>query len=286
MHAALTGERRGYYADFGGMAPIAKALQDRFVFEGGYSAYRRRRHGARATDLSSEHFIFCLQNHDQVGNRATGDRLSTLLSPAQLRLAAAILLLAPYVPMLFMGEEYGETSPFLYFVSHADQRLVEAVRRGRREEFAAFGWSEAVPDPFEVETFRRSTLDRTLSAVGWHAGLRALHRDLLRLRREERALVPGGSRIHTAFDAREEYVTMELVPERGAPLLGVFNFSAEPRQATVDTVSGGEWLLRLSTEAERYGGGCTSPERLLSDGEGSTRVPVPGHAAVLYRRDA
>jgi maltooligosyltrehalose trehalohydrolase len=286
VHAALTGERRGYYADFGGMAPIAKALQDRFVFDGGYSAFRQRRHGARAADLSSEHFVFCLQNHDQVGNRAAGDRLSTLVSPARLKVAAAILLLAPYVPMLFMGEEYGETNPFLYFVSHGDAQLLAAVRRGRREEFAAFGWSDAVPDPSAPETFRRSRLDRTLSAVGWHAELRALYRDLLRIRREERALVPGASRIHTSFDAKEEYIAMELVPERGAPLLGVFNFAAEARQAPVDTVSGGEWVLRLTTEHERYGGRCTSPELLLSDGEGSIRVPVPAHAAVLYRRDA
>ena len=193
MHAALTGERSGYYADFGGLDQVAKALRDRFVYDGRYSPHRRRRHGAPALDVPAERFVICLQNHDQVGNRATGERLSSLVSFDQLKLGAAVLLLAPYVPMLFMGEEWGETNPFLYFANHGDEALVEAVRKGRREEFKAFGWGDDVPDPFAEETFARSRLDRGKLAEPHHAALRALYRDLLRLRRREAALRPGGA---------------------------------------------------------------------------------------------
>ena len=189
VHAVLTGERFGYYADFGGVACVAKTLTDRFVNDGCRSGFRRRRHGAPARDVPADRFVVFVQNHDQIGNRAGGERLAALVSPDALRLAAAVLLLSPYVPMLFMGEEYGETRPFLYFVSHGDPALLDAVRTGRREEFAAFGWADDVPDPAAEETFLRSRLDRASGSTA----LRALYRDLLRVRREEPALRPGSA---------------------------------------------------------------------------------------------
>jgi maltooligosyltrehalose trehalohydrolase len=128
------------------------------------------------------------QNHDQVGNRFAGDRLSNLLSTEQLRLVAGVVLLAPYVPLLFMGEEYGELAPFHYFVSHTDPVLVENVRRGRRNEFAAFGWGEDVPDPQDAATFESSRLDHALEEKEPHASIRSLYRDLLHLRRTHPAL--------------------------------------------------------------------------------------------------
>ncbi len=284
VHVALTKERRGYYVDFGGVQPVARALRDRFVYDGRYSAHRRRRHGAPAVDLSSQRFVICVQNHDQVGNRAAGDRLSTLVTPAQLRLAAASMLLAPYVPMLFMGEEYGETNPFLYFVSHGDPTLVEAVRRGRREEFASFGWGDEVPDPFDVQTFRRSRLDRTLSALEPHAGLHALYKDLLRIRKEERALRPGDARVHVWSDELEEWVAMELVPEGQSPLLVVLNFASAPREARVPSTTGGDWVLRLTTEDSRYGGECLPPAMVRADSRGELAARIHAHSASLYRR--
>ena len=140
VHVALTGERTGYYADFAEPGAVAKALGERYVNDGRYSPHRRRRHGRPAADVPRDRFVVCVQNHDQTGNRAGGERLAALVSPGAVRLAAAILLLSPYVPLLFMGEEHGETNPFLYFVSHGDPALVEAVREGRRREFAAFAW--------------------------------------------------------------------------------------------------------------------------------------------------
>jgi maltooligosyltrehalose trehalohydrolase len=192
IHARLTGERGGYYSDFdGGVPSIAKALRDRFVYDGRYSAYRRRRHGASAAGIPADRFIVCIQNHDQVGNRATGDRLSALVPFGARKLAAALYLLSPYVPMLFMGEEYDEQRPFLYFVSHGDPALVESVRNGRREEFKAFGWGQEVPDPQDEGTFLRSRLDRTRSAAPEGRAMRNLYRALLAVRSSERLLRPG-----------------------------------------------------------------------------------------------
>ena len=177
VHAALTGERQGYYADFADLTSVGKALTERFVNDGRHSGYRRRRHGRPAAHIPGDRFVICVQNHDQVGNRARGERLSTLVCPDALRLAAAILLLSPYVPLLFMGEEYGESAPFLYFVSHTDPALVEAVREGRRREFAAFAWSGEVPDPADESTFEQSKLVWARSEQPGHAELLMLHRD-------------------------------------------------------------------------------------------------------------
>ena len=169
VHVALTGERVGYYegyAKHGAIAAITDALEHRFVFRGQYAPHRRRQHGAPADDVSAEHFVVFIQNHDQVGNRAAGDRLGALVSLDALKLAAALLLLSPYVPLLFMGEEYNEPAPFQYFVSHSDRDLVAAVRKGRHEEFESFGWAGEVPDPQAESTFERSRIHYEPSRAG------------------------------------------------------------------------------------------------------------------------
>src|SRR6185312_4839423 len=148
-----TRESNGYYVDFGTIDAIADALREPFVYDGRYSRYRRRRHGASSRGLPRRRFVVAIQNHDQVGNRAAGERLGSLLTLAQVRVATALLLLSPYVPLIFMGDEFGETNPFQYFVSHGDEQLVRAVREGRRAEFASFGWGGDVPDPQDHATF-------------------------------------------------------------------------------------------------------------------------------------
>ena len=158
LHTRLTGETIGYYSDFNSLETLASAIQNRFAYAGQYSAFRMRDHGSPATDLSSEKFVVCSQNHDQVGNRMTGDRFSTLISFEGQKLAAGATLLSPYIPLLFMGEEYGENAPFLYFVDHSDKDLIEAVRKGRKEEFRAFHSEGTPPDPAGLETFEKSTL--------------------------------------------------------------------------------------------------------------------------------
>ena len=157
LRVVLTKENQGYYQDFTGMADLVQAIQQGFVYTGRYSEFRRRRHGHSSELVTPSQFIVFSQNHDQVGNRADGERLSTQLSLDALKAAAALVLLSPNIPLLFMGEEYGERAPFLYFIDHSDPGLVEAVRKGRREEFAPFGWREEdIPDPYAVSTFERS----------------------------------------------------------------------------------------------------------------------------------
>jgi maltooligosyltrehalose trehalohydrolase len=179
VHTLLTGERSGYYEDFGLVEDLVWAWREGFVYAGQYSRHRRRQHGNSPRGLRRDQLIVCAQNHDQVGNRARGDRLSTLVDFESLKLAAGLLLLSPYVPLLFMGEEYGETAPFLYFTSHGDADLIEAVRKGRREEFASFDWKGEVPDPQDETTFVRSKLD----PMRGDSVLQDLYRELIRLRR-------------------------------------------------------------------------------------------------------
>ena len=280
VHVALTGESAGYYegfAHYGGVAALADALERRFVFQGQYAPHRRRRHGAPATDVSADHFIISIQNHDQVGNRATGDRLSALVPPDALRLAAALLLLAPYVPMLFMGEEYGEIAPFLYFVSHSDPDLVRAVRTGRHEEFASFGWAGEVPDPQSEETFARSRIRFELGGEGEHAKLRALYRELLAIRREEPALRPGAARIPVRRDASARWIAMRLDAPGARSLLALFNLATSERSIPLVSEDGTGWRARFTTSDGRNGG-----EAALA---GRSSISLPPLSAALFHRE-
>jgi maltooligosyltrehalose trehalohydrolase len=193
LHAALTGEKSGYYSDFGGLRPLARALEGAFVYAGDYAPYRRRSHGrAVPPGTPSWRFLGYLQNHDQVGNRAVGERSAALMSTGRLKVGAALVLLSPFVPMLFQGEEWGASTPFQYFTDHADPQLGAAVSQGRRREFAAFGWApEDVPDPQAVETFERSRLRWDEVGASPHAELFDWHRSLIALRRSVPALGAG-----------------------------------------------------------------------------------------------
>lgn len=184
LHALITGEQQGYYCDFGSFYQFLDALKEGFVYSGQYSEYRKRRHGNASRSTPGHRFVVFSQNHDQVGNRMRGDRLSRIVSFEALKLAAGITLLSPNLPLLFMGEEYGETAPFPYFVSHGEADLIEAVRRGRREEFASFGWNGESPDPQADDTFQRAKLKPELRHTpGTHRHLWEFYRRLITLRR-------------------------------------------------------------------------------------------------------
>ena len=184
VHVALTGETDGYYRDYTDPGALPKALQQAWVLDGSWSRHRGGPHGASPDGLPPERFIVCAQNHDQVGNRAIGERSSALLGPGRLRVAAVLLLTSPFVPLLFQGEEWGASSPFLYFTDHRDPDLGAAVRDGRRREFAAFGWDPTViPDPQDPATFERSRLDWSEIVEPERQDLLAWHRTLIALRR-------------------------------------------------------------------------------------------------------
>jgi maltooligosyltrehalose trehalohydrolase len=183
LHTLLTGEDNGYYMDFGGMGPMAKALDEGFVYTGQYSRFRERRHGNSSRGRPPGQFVVFGQNHDQVGNRVEGDRLAANLPTEKLALAACMVIMSPYIPLLFMGEEYGESAPFHYFTSHSDNALAERIRKGREEEFSAFGCT-GMTDPQEESTFLRSKIDIEKRHAGAHRELFDLYKALIRLRKE------------------------------------------------------------------------------------------------------
>ena len=192
IHVALTGEATGYYQDFTEPDALVRVLREPYLYAGDYAPSRDRLHGRPAGDLPGDRFIVCLQNHDQVGNRAQGDRLAHMVSPGRARIGAALLLTAPYVPLLFAGEEWAASARFPYFSSHEDPELARAVTEGRRREFAAFGWDpSAIPDPQDPATVAMARLDWTEREQDPHAGMLGWYRDLVRLRRTTPALHDG-----------------------------------------------------------------------------------------------
>jgi maltooligosyltrehalose trehalohydrolase len=251
------------------------------VLRGGHSRFRRRRHGAPARDVPAERFVVFTQNHDQVGNRARGDRLATLVSFDAQKLSAALLLLSPYAPLIFMGQEYGETQPFLYFVSHGDPELVEAVRAGRRSEFAGFGWQGEVPDPQAVETFERSRIDWSSAGSPGHAGIRRLYHDLLELRRKERTVWGVAARVTAGTS---DWIALRYGSLDGRALLAIFNVSSMAQTIVLEEEAAGTtWQRVLATDEDRYGGGGGAADS-VSTPRGGLAIALPGHTAIVYRR--
>ena len=237
LHALLTAEKSGYYVGYGAASDLARVMSSGYLYTGQHSIYRGRKYGAKPKTTSGAQFVVFTQNHDQVGNRMHGDRMAALVSPEKLRLAAAVVILSPFLPMLFMGEEYGETAPFQYFTSHSDPDLIDAVRRGRREEFEDFGWKGEAPDPHAEETFQRSKLT-------WkeNDAVCKIYRDLLRLRRESFRDLDLGKVEAWADDERR------TVTVRRGDILVVFNFSDKPQ--CVEGVNVAPWdFAQLSSRA-------------------------------------
>jgi maltooligosyltrehalose trehalohydrolase len=219
LHAVLTGERVGYYEDFGPFAMVAEALTHGFVYRGQYSEFRQRRHGApiHPSRAGADRFVGYLQNHDQVGNRAGGERIGHLAGRAELLAGLAIVLSAPFTPMLFQGEEWSASTPFLYFTDHDNPELARAVSEGRRHEFPHLG-SAAVPDPQDTETFRRSKLRWEEMATSPHNEIYGWVRSLLALRREQPSLrTPVLNQVRVALNESER----QLLVQRGCVLLVV-----------------------------------------------------------------
>ena len=204
-------ERKGYYEDFGSFERLAKSLAEMFVYDGVYSRYRKRTHGRPVRGLSAHRFIGFIQNHDQVGNRATGDRLEEIVGLERAKVAAGLMLTAPFIPMMFQGEEFAASTPFQYFADHDDPEMARAVSEGRRREFAAFGWDPAViPDPEKVETFERSKLKWDEVGEGRHAEMMDWYRSLIRLRRSSISLNDGEpAHVSVEFDEEKRWLMMK-----------------------------------------------------------------------------
>jgi maltooligosyltrehalose trehalohydrolase len=226
LHAVLTGDRQGYYQDFGQLTQLAKTYEDSFVYDWKYSPYRKRYHGMPCRDLMPYQFIVCTQNHDQIANqKLLGERLAEILGFEGTKLAAGALLLSPGLPLLFMGEEYGETAPFTYFVSHSDPDLIEAVRKGRKLEFSGFGYHGDPPDPEATTTFLSCKLNWQLRYAGSHKILLEFYQALIQLRKTHPALLNfERSSIKAIADEALQLLTLYR-SAKNCQLLSLFNFN-------------------------------------------------------------
>jgi len=272
LHTLLTGELTGYYADFGSVEHMAKALREGFVYSGQRSDFRQRRHGNSSAHIDPWRFVVFAQNHDQVGNRMSGDRLATTLGPAQLQLTAAMTVLTPYLPMIFMGEEYAEDAPFLYFVSHSDEGLTEAVRKGRKEEFSAFVWKGEPPDPQDEGTFESSKLDHGLRQLGQHKEMYEFYKKLIALRKSLPAL-HGTPRTGVSVSA-EGRTVLTKIEHAGETILCLANFS--DNQAEANLPRGESWQVLLDTSHSQVP---------VSSDTIKARITLGGFAFALLRKE-
>jgi len=283
LHVVLTGDSSGYYEDFAPpvidpVEALASALRNGWHYAGAHSKHRGRKHGTPGGHLAGRRFVVCAQNHDQIGNRAGGERLTALTSPGGLRAAAALTALSPSLPLFFQGEEWAAPEPFQYFVSHGDPALVESVRKGRREEFKAFGsFQEEVPDPQSEETFLRSRIDRAhRESPAGRAALR-WHQALLKLRREHPALQDDR---RESLEARPDGRALVLRRWSGGKEIAVAALFAE-EERTVQ-LPPGAWRVLLDSGAEAFAASAgAKPARL----EG-TILHMCGRQAVVLERAA
>ncbi len=284
LHVSITGERSGYYADFAGVEDLSRAYRDGFVYTGQFSSFRGRPHGSRASGLPGERFVVSAQDHDQVGNRMRGERLLSLTSAEGLRVAAAAVLLSPFTPVLFMGEEYGEAAPFCFFTDHSDPILVEAVRKGRRRDYGeAFGWGEEPPDPQDDGTFQGSKLDRARCATGEGRAMKAFYRELIGLRRSRRALRATRERLETRVFERERVLQIRRWDGDDEVVL-VLGFAGSKANVEL-ALPEGDWVKMMDSFDERWlGPGSSAPSRLRSPVD--TSVELGTHQAILYAREA
>lgn len=267
VHTVLTREREGYYADFGLLDQLVTAYREGFIYSGQYSPYRKRRHGASSRDIPPEEFVVFCQNHDQVGNRMFGERLSSLIPFEALKLAAGLVILSPNIPLIFMGEEYAEEAPFLYFVDHADPGLIEAVREGRKREFSSFSWKGTPPDPALTETYIRSKLCWERRTEGRHAALLAYYRTLIGLRGSLWPFSANAVRqIHIRCVPSAEVIALSIV--RGdVQVAWLAHFGAEDARIACPFPEG-SWLKLIDSGDTMWAGpGTLLPEQFKAEAD-------------------
>ena len=279
VHALLTGERQGYYQDFGRAWHLKKALAQGYVYDGIHSAYRKRRHGNSPRDRSGKQFVVSTQNHDQVGNRMQGERLSALLSFEADKLAAGLLFTSPFLPLIFMGQEYGETAPFHFFVSHGDDWLIKAVREGRKREFAAFDWPGEPPDPQDPETFKGCVLDWHKRKQAGHQSMTGLYTALIRLRKNLPALRELRLDRLAVWGTNSDAVLTLLRWSPEDRVAAVCNPTPEEEEVRLDLPGTGWTKLLHTADREWDGPGSAVPQHPEPDG----RIRLAGYSLVLLR---
>jgi maltooligosyltrehalose trehalohydrolase len=279
LQTLMTGEKAGYYGDFGTVHHLAKTISNGWYYDGIYAPHRERRHGNSPRKLAPEQFVVCIQNHDQVGNRALGDRLSHSTDFEGLKLVAGVTLLSPFTPLLFMGEEYGETAPFQYFISHGDAALVEAVRKGRQAEFSHFGWKGEIPDPQAAATFERSRLNHSLVDEEPHRTLWLFYKMLLEYRRTHRL---GG--IKPAVVEEFPSALFVLRETDASRVAAVFHFGEGAVTLALD-LPAGCWTKQIDSAELRWRGTAILPEKIeVIAAKHGTQLKLQPHSFAVFEQ--
>lgn len=266
LHALITNERGGYYADFGEIRHLAKALRESYVNNGTYSHFRKKTFGNDAVDNPGEQFVIYTQNHDEIGNRMQGERLSQLVNFETVKLAALTMFISPYIPLLFMGEEYGETNPFLYFVDHKDPALIDQVRKGRKREFRSFGYTQDPPDPKSRETFNQSRLSWSFQNSPQKRATFNLYQQLIGLKKEH----PVISLCHKDHIDITELPAHSLLLiekwEKSGKILVILSFKKTIQEYKLDSISDICWKKLLDTSSIQFNGpGSLAPEMVCKN---------------------
>jgi maltooligosyltrehalose trehalohydrolase len=280
LRTLLTGEKTGYYQDYGTCEQLAKAFKQGFVYSWEFSPFRNRWHGSDSSQVAGDRFVVFAQNHDQVGNRVLGDRLTQVVSFEALKLAAAAVLMAPNIPLIFMGEEYAEEAPFLYFVSHSDPELIEAVRQGRKKEFQAFHLENEYADPENAETFERSRLKWDLWQSGKYQVMREWYQHLIQLRRTTSALQHlNKQNLEVQVVEEDKLLFLQRWHEK-SNIFSVMNFNQS--DVIFKSPVQGSWRRILDSAEEKWtGSGSLLPEQLLVTEQDLT---IRAQSVALYQQ--
>ncbi|WP_429886176.1 malto-oligosyltrehalose trehalohydrolase [Geoalkalibacter halelectricus] len=279
LHCLITGEALGYYGDFGNVGDLVKTYREGFAYAWRYSSFRKCRHGASAADRPAQQFVVCSQNHDQVGNRMNGERLIALAGFEAAKLAASAVLLSPYVPLLFMGEEYGEENPFPYFVSFEDAELIAAVRRGRKEEFEDFHAAGEPPDPQSPRTFAAARLDWSKRDQPRHRAMLAFYRELLRLRRANPVLARRDNNQLEGWGLEDEKLLWLRRWNEQAEVWILANFNTKEGSCSFPGRSRGYRKLLDSADRQWQGPGSRLPELI----EGRCKLHLAPQSLVVFQ---
>lgn len=279
LHSLLTGEKSGYYKDFGAMQHMSRAFGEGFVYSGQYSEFRKRRHGNSSKNIRPDKFVVFSQNHDQVGNRPRGDRLSSTECLEKLKLAGTVVLLSPFIPLIFMGEEYGETAPFKYFISHSDKDLIEAVRKGRQREFPSF--KNKLSDPQAENTFLDSRINLSLSEKGNNKLLFKFYKELIILKKKlTRINIFSNRKIKTGYSDEKRFLYIVMYG-KDYNILCIYSFNESPLNIKIPLTKG-IWEKIIDSSSDKWGGSGEKASNIFNCNGDEIGVSLNSYNALVY----
>jgi maltooligosyltrehalose trehalohydrolase len=281
IHAALTGEKSGYYRDFGNLEQLTKSFNHAYVFTGEYSEHRKKNFGTSTENFGGDKFVVFIQNHDHTGNRMLGERLSRLVDFESLKLAAAAMIFSPYIPLLFMGEEYAEDSPFLYFIDHGDQDLIEAVHEGRKNEFRAFHNDQDPPDPADEATFLQSKLKWDFERHDHKTQMLDYYKKIISIKKEH-ALMKPGNREKVTARSTSDVIVLTYGGSHGN-ITVIMNFSQKEESLEVNELQYDNPEMLLYSAHKQWGGNVLMAQYPLSSTQNNRMLYIAPKSVLVFR---